>query len=427
MYTKKFLEIGKKLFPFFRSITGKGTLKTLKVIKENFPELKIKKIKSGTKVFDWVVPPEWIIRKAYIVDKDKKKIVDIKNCNLHLINYSQPVNKIILKKNLIKRLFSIENIPNAIPYITSYYKKYWGFCLSHNQKKSIINKYNVKDKFFVKIDSSFLKHGNLNYGELILRGKTKKEILISTYVCHPSMANNELSGPIVSMSLIEYFKKKKLEYTLRFIFIPETIGSIAYLKLNYLYLKKYVIAGYNLSCIGDDRMHSCILSKYKNSQADKALILAYKKLKIKFKEFPFSERGSDERQYNSPGIDLPVCNISRSKFGTYKEYHTSLDDFNLVTPKGLEGGFEVVKKSIEILQEKIIPIHKIICEPQLGKRNLYPKITNKENIKLSKLYLSFIQYSDGKNDLEDISSYLGINYNEAKKLYKVLKIKKLIF
>ena len=241
------------------------------------------------------------------------------------------------------------------------------------------------------------------------------------------MANNELSGPIVSMSLIEYFKKKKLEYTLRFIFIPETIGSIAYLKLNYLYLKKYVIAGYNLSCIGDDRMHSCILSKYKNSQADKALILAYKKLKIKFKEFPFSERGSDERQYNSPGIDLPVCNISRSKFGTYKEYHTSLDDFNLVTPKGLEGGFEVVKKSIEILQEKIIPIHKIICEPQLGKRNLYPKITNKENIKLSKLYLSFIQYSDGKNDLEDISSYLGINYNEAKKLYKVLKIKKLIF
>lgn len=427
MYTKKFLEIGKKLFPFFRSITGKDTLKTLKVIKENFPELKVKKIKSGTKVFDWVVPPEWIIRKAYIVDKDKKKIVDIKNNNLHLINYSQPVNKIILKKNLIKRLFSIKNIPNAIPYITSYYKKYWGFCLSHNQKKSIIKKYNVKDKFFVKIDSSFLKHGNLNYGELILRGKTKKEILISTYICHPSMANNELSGPIVSMSLIEYFKKKKLEYTLRFIFIPETIGSIAYLKLNYLYLKKYVIAGYNLSCIGDDRMHSCILSKYKNSQADKALILAYKKLKIKFKEFPFSERGSDERQYNSPGIDLPVCNISRSKFGTYKEYHTSLDDFNLVTPKGLEGGFEVVKKSIEILQEKIIPIHKIICEPQLGKRNLYPKITNKENIKLSKLYLSFIQYSDGKNDLEDISSYLGINYNEAKKLYKVLKIKKLIF
>ena len=206
------------------------------------------------------------------------------------------------------------------------------------------------------IKSSHNLNGNLNYGELVLKGSSKQEILISTYLCHPSMANNELSGPIVSMSLIEYFTKiKKLDKTIRFLFIPETIGSIVYLSKNLLDLKNNVIGGYNLSCIGDERMHSCMLSKYENSPSDKSLIEAYKKLKIKYKRFSFLKRGSDERQFNSPGIDIPITSIFRTKYAEYPEYHTSLDDFKLVTLKGISGGFKVASNAIKILLKKIIP------------------------------------------------------------------------
>ena len=190
------------------------------------------------------------------------------------------------------------------------------------------------------IKSSLNSNGYLNYGELVIKGQSKQEILISTYICHPSMANNELSGPIVSMSLINYFKKiKNLSKTIRFIFIPETIGSITYISKNLYDLKSNLIGGYNLSCIGDERQHSCLLSKYENSPSDKALIEAYKKLRIKYKKYSFLERGSDERQFNSPGIDLPITSIFRSKYGEYPEYHTSLDNFSLVTIKGVKDGF----------------------------------------------------------------------------------------
>ena len=201
-------------------------------------------------------------------------------------------------------------------------------------KKEIKKKYYDSDKFKVVIKSQFNKRGNLNYGELVIPGKSKQEILISTYICHPSMANNELSGPIVSMTLAQYFLKiKNLKKTLRFIFIPETIGSISYLSKNLKKLKKNVIAGYNLSCIGDERMHSCMFSKYSNSISDKALRSAYKSLNINYKRHSFLKRGSDERQFNSPGIDLPIASIFRTKYAEYPEYHTSLDDFKLVTIK----------------------------------------------------------------------------------------------
>ena len=216
-------------------------------------------------------------------------------------------------------LYFIKNQPKAIPYVTSYYKKRWGFCISYNHYKKIKKNYKDSDKFNIIINSSFKRSGQLNYGELILKGKSKKEILISTYICHPSMANNELSGPIVAMGLINYFKTKKLNKTLRFIFIPETIGSISYLNLNLKYLKNNVIGGYNLSCIGDDRQHSCMLSKYKNSPSDEAVIDAYKFLKIKkYKVYSFLQRGSDERQYNSPGVDLKISSIFRTKYGEYR-------------------------------------------------------------------------------------------------------------
>ena len=415
------------LFPICRSITGHGTRETLKTIKNEFPQLKIHHVNSGTKVFDWKVPPEWNIRNAYILDKKGTKVIDFKKNNLHLVNYSIPVNKILRKREVLKRIHINTKILNAIPYITSYYKKYWGFCCTYYEKKKIQENYNTNDKFKIVVDSSLKKNGKLSYGELIIPGKSKQEILISTYICHPSMANNELSGPIVAMALIKYFlKKKKLNKTLRFLFIPETIGSITFLNQNLKYLKENLIGGYNLSCIGDNRMHSCMLSKYGNTLSDHSLIEAYKKLKIKPKTYNFLNRGSDERQYNSPGIDLPIASIFRTKYGEYPEYHTSLDNFNVVSIKGLRGGFLVAKLSIEILIKKIIPKSKILCEPNMSRRKLYPTLSNNKKNQSTRNFMNFIAYSDGKNDLQTIAKYIEKNYSTAKKIYKILKIKKLV-
>ena len=422
MAIEKYYEIAKtKLFPINRSLTGKGVKETLKVIQKEFPDFKIKKIKSGTKVFDWNIPDEWNVKDAYVIDKYNNKIIDFKKNNLHLVGYSIPVKKNISKKELFRNLHTIKNQPEAIPYITSYYARRWGFCLSYNDFKVLNKRYSSNDKFKVVIDSSLNKKGNLNYGEYILKGQSKKEILISTYICHPSMANNELSGPIVSMGLINYFKKKKLNKTIRFIFIPETIGSISFLSKNLKYLKENVIGGYNLTCIGDERQHSCMFSKYENSPSDEALIEAYKELNIKsYKVYSFLKRGSDERQYNSPGIDLKISSIFRTKYGEYPEYHTSLDNFNLVTLKGCLGGFNVAKKSIEILLKRIYPKCKTFCEPQMGKRGLYPTLSDKNSDNLQRGYMDFLQYADGTNSLEKISDLINLDLAHVRKINKIL-------
>jgi aminopeptidase-like protein len=429
-FIKKYYKLAKtELSLINRSITGKGTLKLLKIIKKEFDDLKIQKIKSGKKIFDWKVPPEWNVKEAYVIDKFNNKIINIKNNNLHLMGYSIPINRIISKKNLVSRLHSLPNQPDAIPYLTSYYKKNWGFCVNDKQKKEILKKYKENDKFKVVINSSFKNQGYLNYGEILLKGKSKQEILISTYICHPSMANDELSGTIVSMSLIYYFKKfKKLNKSLRFIFIPETIGSIVYLSKNLNHLKSNLVAGYNLTCIGDEKNHSCLLSKYKDTQADMSLLEAYKNLKIKYKEYSFLKRGSDERQYNSPGIDLPIASIFRTKYGEYPEYHTSLDNFNLVTEKGVSGGFKVAKTAINLILKKIIPFNQVMCEPQMGKRGLYPLISKIDNKlkKITKNYMNFLQFSDGKNDLNKISKIIKLDKKITIKIYNILKKHKLI-
>ena len=411
-----------QLFPICRSITGDGVRKTLKLMKKKIPTLKICEIKSGTQAFDWKVPSEWNIKSAFVEDKFGKKIIDFKINNLHIVNYSKPFKKKIKKTILLNHLFSLPKQPNAIPYVTSYYKKTWGFCVTDIFKKKIINNYKSSDLFSVRIDSSFDKKGSLTYGELILKGNSKKEILISTYICHPSMANNELSGPIVSMCLINYFKKiKNLKKTIRFIFIPETIGSIVYLSKHLNHLKKNVIGGYNLSCIGDEKGYSFMTSKYGNTPSDKAIVKAFKTLKIKFKKYSFLERGSDERQYNSPGIDLPIASIFRTKYGKYPEYHTSLDDFKVVTLKGVTGGYNLAKSAINFILDMTIPTNNYLCEPHLSKKGLYPTTSIKRNLPETRNLLNFLQYADGRNDLLDISRMIKISYSKTLKIYKILK------
>jgi aminopeptidase-like protein len=426
-HIKKVYSIGLKCFPICRSITGEGNRTTLKIFKKKLKNLKIKEIKSGTKVFDWKIPPEWNVKDAYIIDKYNQKIVSFKSNNLHLISYSKPIKTKLNKKNLLKKLHSLKKQPNAIPYMTSYYQKNWGFCITQNQKNKILKFYKPKDIFKITIDTNFKKNGSLTYGELYIPGKSKKEIFISTYICHPSMANNELSGPLLAILIANYFSKRKNNFSIRIIFIPETIGSITYLSKNLNRLKKNVIFGLNLSCVGDEREYSYLPTKYGNTLADRAVIKNYKDLKINFKKYSFLERGSDERQYNSPGVDLPVASIMRSKYGTYPEYHTSLDNFDLVTEKGLLGSFKVVTSCIELVMRNTIPITTVICEPQLGRRNLYPKLAKKTNkVSKTRKIMNFIQYADGSNDLIQISNFINTSFKETYEIFKLLKKKKLI-
>jgi len=440
MLINEIYNLGKKLFPICRSITGNGVRDTLGILKKYLPKLKIHEVKSGTQVFDWRVPSEWNIKDAYVLDKFNKKIIDFKKNNLHLVGYSIPVSKKIKKKELFLHIHTTQKNPNAIPYVTSYYKKYWGFCISHNEKKYFNQNYKNNDEFKVVIKSFLNKKGKLTYADLIIPGKSKKEILISTNICHPSMANNELSGPLVSIALAKNFLKTKLnKKTLRFIFIPETIGSITYLSKKLKKLKSNVVAGYNLSCIGDERQYSYLPTKYGNSLSDKAVQKAFDDLKIKYVKYSFLQRGSDERQYNSPGVDLPIASIHRTKYGEFPEYHTSLDNFNLVTRKGLLGGYNIAKKAINIIMEspeenlikkttfkapsKTLPKNRFLCEPQLAKRGLYPHLSKFEKNKnklTTRNFLNFLQYADGSNDLNEISNYIKVSFDQTYKIFKLM-------
>lgn len=403
-------QLMEKLYPICRSITGNGVRETLRIIQEEIP-LTIHEIPTGTKVFDWEIPKEWNVRDAYIMDSNGNKVVNFQENNLHLVSYSIPVNKELTLDELQKHLFSLEEQADAIPYITSYYKERWGFCITHNQRKQLKN-----ETYRVYIDSE-LKEGNLTYGELIIPGKCEKEVFLSTYVCHPSMANNELSGPVVSTSLAKWILSAERKYTYRIVFIPETIGSIAYLSRNMEIMKANIIAGYNISCVGDERAYSYLCSRNGNTLADRVALNILKSSHPEFISYSYLERGSDERQYCSPGIDLPVASIMRSKFGEYPEYHTSLDNMELVTAKGLQGSFEIYKECIELIEKN--SKYKIKCfgEPQLGKRGLYPTLSTKESGKIVRDMMNFIAFADGERDLVEISNIIQVT---AKELYQIV-------
>ncbi len=399
MNSKKLFKFAKEIFPIYRSITGEGVRKTLRILKKKNPLIKIKSIASGKKIFDWRIPLEWKINDAYIVTPSGKKICDIKKNNLHLVSYSERVNKYLKYDELIKRLHSLKTMPDAIPYVTSYYKNYWGFCISENEKKKLTK----RGLYKVFIDAEKFK-GVLNYGEAFIRGKSKKEIFISTYICHPSLANNEVSGPTVSSFILNFIRKKKRYFSYRFVFVPETIGSIAYLSRNYIKLKKNIFAGFNLTCIGDERSYSYLQSRNGNTISDKVVKIALNAIDPKFKKYSWYHRGSDERQYCSPGIDLPIASIMRTKYGEYKEYHTSLDKLgDVVTGNGLFGGYKAVKDVLNILENNKIPLANFKCEPFMSKRKLYPTTSFARNSNYNKSYMDILTYADGKKSLIDIA------------------------
>lgn len=421
---KKIYSLAKVLFPINRSLTGSGNRKTLKILKSINKNLKILEFRSGQKVYDWKIPDEWNVKDAYVKDK-RTKIIDFKKNNLHLVGYSAPIKKFVTRKELFEHLHTHKKYKNAIPYITSYYKKYWGFCISENLKKTINGK-----SFFVNIDTKFNKKGSLSIGEIYIKGKTTKEILLSANICHPSLANNELSGPTLLTYLANYLNKKKTNYSYRILFLPETIGPITYLSKKLKLIQKNFVAGFTLSCIGDPGKFSMIQTPNADSYSDKIameLIRKYKRKRI----YKFTDCGSDERQFNYPGINLPVVTLTRSKFGKFKEYHTSNDNLKFINSRSLGDSYKFVKSIIDKIESNYNKNFRIYattkCEPFLSKRNLYRSISDiSKPLKTNDLLLfNVLFYSDGRR-ISDIREILKCGKKELNNILNLLLKFKLI-
>jgi aminopeptidase-like protein len=427
-----------ELFPICRSITGNGYRKSFNIIKKFIPFKKYK-YQTGKKVFDWEIPKEWNIKNAYVANLKGEKIIDFKKNNLHVMNYSTPINKIMNFSILDKNLHSIKHQPNDIPYVTSYYKKNWGFCLSHNQRIKLSN-----ENYKVFIDSS-LKKGFIEWGEHILK-KTVKDnsikkdtILISSYLCHPSMANNELSGPLIQILIYLKLKKlKKRRFNYLFAINPETIGSICLIHKNLKFLKENLFSGIVLTCLGGpEKKLSYKLSREGNSVFDREFIQMSKNKKIKIRKFDTT--GSDERQYCSSECNLPVGQLARTVYGKNKEYHTSADNKKFVKLNMFEKTANEIFNFIKNNEKKIFLKRKQpYCEIQLGKRNLYPN-TNSPNtwqdssdsILDSKAQLEIIttilSNADGVTSLSDLEFSKKYSYENKKKIYMKLKKKGLLY
>lgn len=403
------LDVGKQmylfaeeLFPLCRSITGDGVRETFKRIQKFLPELKIFEIPTGTKCFDWTIPKEWNISDAYIKNSAGERIVDFQKSNLHVVNYSIPVNLKMNKEELRPNLYTLPQMPDAIPYVTSYYQEKWGFCLSQNLLDSM-----KEDEYHVVIDSK-LRDGSLSYAELLIPGQTDKEIFLSTYTCHPSMANNETSGPVLATFLAKFIAEEKRKYSYRIIFVPETIGAIAYLSKNIEAMKAKIHAGFQLTCVGDDRAYSYMPSRKGNTITDKIIKHALKHKVTSYRSYSFLERGSDERQYCAPGVELPVASIMRTKYAQYPEYHTSLDNMSLISAEGFQGSYNIHIECIKLLENNETYVATVLGEPQLGKRGLRSN-TGARGLVVNFLTISnILAYADGEADLIDLAESLNM-------------------
>jgi aminopeptidase-like protein len=389
-------DLAKRLWPLNRSLTGDGVRQTLSILGEHLPDLHIHEVPTGEQVFDWVVPNEWNLKDAYLIAPTGEKIIDLANSNVHVVSYSEPVDRELDLDELQAHLYSDSELPNAIPYVTSYYNPIWGFCLTQQQRDTL-----GPGTYRAVIDAT-LEPGSLTYAEWVLPGESEQEVFISTYVCHPSLANNELSGPVVAVALAKWLMEHtNRKFTYRFVFIPESIGSITYLSRNLDHLKEKVVAGFNLTCIGDEGDYSYMQSRLASSPIDRIaarVVMQTPQPKI----YTYVDRGSDERNYCAPGIDLPLISLMRTKYGSYREYHTSLDNLEFVTPRGLQGGFDLVKDCISEFEGSTYYQTTVLGEPQLGKRGLYHTMHLRSVADEVLLRTHILAYSDGLHSVQDM-------------------------
>lgn len=390
-----------ELFPICRSITGNGVRETLRRIGNLLPELTIYEVPTGTRAFDWSVPNEWNIRDAFIEDSSGQRIVDFANNNLHIVGYSTAIDTTMDLEQLQNHLHSLPDQPDVIPYVTSYYEESWGFCLPHKLRQSL-----QPGWYRVVIDAD-LKPGHLTYGEAVFPGESSDEILLSTYVCHPSMANNELSGPVIATHLAQWLSREQRKYTYRILFVPETIGTLVYLSTHLDALKKNLRAGFVVTCCGDEGPFSYMPSRTGLTYADKVALRVLTERAPNFIRYSFGQRGSDERQYCSPLVDLPVCSIMRSKYHEYRQYHTSADDLSFVTSHGLQETLDVYAAVITEIEANDIPRAVFHGEPHLGKRGLYPKTGGQVDQAEIGAVVDLLALADGTNDLTEIAAITG--------------------
>lgn len=400
------MRLVRRLFPICRSITGAGLRETLDILGERMP-LERHRVPSGTQCYDWIVPPEWNVRDAFVANSKGDRVIDFRRNNLHLVSYSVPVDAHLTLRELRPRLHSLPDVPDAIPYRTTYYHRDWGFCLSDRQLRQL-----PEDTYHVRIDST-LAPGFLDFATATLGSGAAGEVLLSSYVCHPSMANNELSGPVVLATAYELLREVTgLRHRYRFLLNPETIGSIAFLSLEGPTLQRSLRAGYVVTCVGDDGPYTYKRSRRGDTLADRAAEHALRHAcpaeRLRVLRFD-PKGGSDERQYCSPGFDLPFGSLSRSLYGTYPEYHTSLDDLSFVSESGLEGSLVALLRILETIEldERYVRTNPY-GEPQLGRRGLYPSLGAAKTVdeQVARL-LYLLNFSDGQHDLIDIAELIG--------------------
>jgi len=405
-----------KLWPLNRSLTGNGNRETFKILSE-IVDVNVSEIPSGTKCFDWTVPPEWNVNEAWIKNSKGDVIIDFAKNNLHLLGYSEPFSGILSYEELKEKLYTLPDQPTLIPYLTSYYQRRWGFCMAHTQFLEL----DKNETYTVLIDSSLDAAGSMTMGEAVIKGSTDKEIMFSTYICHPSLANNELSGPLVSAFIYGKLKEKNnLKYSYRFVFVPETIGSISLLSSKGNFFKENLIAGFVVTCIGDDGSFTYKKSRDGNNLVDRASELILSQSNQDFSIIDFFPSGSDERQYCSPGFNLPVGSLMRTMYGIYPEYHTSGDNKDIISFSAMEDSVNMYLDIIEVIEKNDFYINTLpYCEPQLGKRGLYPNLGSqkiKEDFVSGMMWI--LNLSDGNYDLIDISLRSKI---PVKKLYPILE------
>jgi len=406
-----------RLYPICRSITGNGVRETLAILRETVP-LTIHEVPSSKKVLDWEIPPEWNIKDAWIKNSKGEKLIDFKKLNLHVLNYSTPVDKKVTLNELKEHIFTLPDNPDWVPYRTSYHNRKWGFCMSHNQFKQL-----EEDVYHVKVDAT-LEPGSLTYGEYYIKGQCEEEVLISTHVCHPSLCNDNLSGISVAAFIANALSKKENRFSYRFLFVPGTIGSITWLSQNEDKLKN-IKHGMVITLLGDiGKFH------YKKSRRGDAEIdrIVNNHLKNNFQDYgliEFYPYGYDERQYCSPGYNLPVGRLSRTPYGEFPEYHTSADNLNFVKKDKLAESFDLILNIINTIENNKTYLNlNPKGEPQLGKRGLFNKIGGESHTRDRQMALLWVlNQSDGFNSLLDISERSGLSFdiihNAAEALLKV--------
>jgi aminopeptidase-like protein len=417
---RKMYALAADLYPICRSITGDGVRQTLKHLQQVIP-LQIFEVPSGTEVFDWEVPREWNVRDAWIKDPSGKKIINFQEHNLHLLNYSLPIHQKMDLATLKPHLYTLPEQPEHIPYRTSYYQENWGFCLAHRQYEEL------KDGIYEIFIDTTLEDGFLTYGELLIPGTLDEEVLFSAHICHPSLANDNLSGIGLLTYLAEWLLERENRYTYRFLFIPGTIGSITWLAQHESEIQR-IKHGLVVSLVGDAGAFTYKKSRRGNATIDRAVQHVLEHSGYPFQVIDFFPYGYDERQFCSPGFNLPIGNLTRSQFGQYPEYHTSADDLQLIRPEYLEASFSVYQQVVEVLEGNIYPYSlNPKCEPQLGKRGLYAAIGGQSDQKaLQMAMLWLLNLADGDHSLLDIAERAAIPFSTIQKITQILMEKKLL-